>query len=234
LLFVKFVFLQKKQAMKTKYFTKWDIDDDDKKAIESLQDMDDDLFILIETYLKNQNSLPWSREDTTKELTKISNISSKILIEAYDALFMIIHFFMNAPEDSVHSIIEDLQVTNPDCIKDKNKLEERFSKINGLMNIYRPLLIAHKTKREGTPFLSDFKSSVIIKPIFDNRFEYGETEIKNYTPKIIQKVTCAAIIITNSSDDSLSFIVDSKNFDRFLNELISLQIELKIAENECK
>ena len=218
--------------MKTKYFAKADLDTDEKDSIKSIQEIEEDLFCLMETYLKERKSLPWSKEDNLKHLASLSSLPPQNLLKVYDDFLNLIYFLSDLQDEEITLIIEDIQLTHESIIIDKKKLQDRLDRINNLLTIYKPLIKKQRVRREGTPNLIGFDSTVIIKPVFEDRFKVGEMEIKNYKPKIINKVPCIIITLKNSNNEYFSLTMDSKNFEEFLNNLIALKIELKIAENE--
>jgi len=89
-----------------------------------------------------------------------------------------------------------------------------------------------EVKVDVLPILKTLNGTVVFKPVFEERFDFNEIDIKDYKPKFIKQVACIVLELKNSDGGSFYIQFGASEYEQFLNELIALQVELKTLEND--
>ena len=219
--------------MKTKFFSRFALGEEDKDNLVLIQEMDETLFILLESHFIKINSLRQKNDTEVRQLVEDSKSNPDIVGPALNAFYSILTILSQELKENVEEFTKDISDIYPDCVKDYPLLSTRIAKIYNLAIKYKLLFQKNDVKSNGAPQLEDLNASVIIKPVFEEPFNFDEIDIKEYKPKRISQVACVLIEIENTKGESINFQVDANEFERLLNNLIALQIELKTFENDC-
>jgi len=218
--------------MKTTIFLTEELEEKEIKRIKDLQEAKDSLFKEIQKWFLEQNEYPRITKELTKEIAQKVDCSAKDVNKAFMSVYWINNLFIEYDNDSPDDFFEDIKSINPDIIVDEEILLNRLKEIYNITSKYRIFVKSRNTKFFGAPILKSSSSSVIIKPVIEKRFEFDKQNIKDYRPRIIKKEPCVLIELNDSDDNHLYFQMDSDNFERFINDMIALQIELNSIKND--
>ncbi|MCK4666398.1 hypothetical protein KAU33_06600 [Candidatus Dependentiae bacterium] len=220
--------------MKTNFFTRYSFDKEDQEKILAIQEIDDSLFNLIESHIIDKKAIRSASDNEIRELVKSSGVEAGVILNSVNRVFWLVRLLANNYQDSIQDFTDDIKELYPNAVKDETTLVSRFEKINHIAFDFRPLLKTNRVKKEGLPTLEETSTTVVLKPVFEERFDFDKIDIKDYKPKRMKQVALAVIELKNSYDNYFTFQLDSFEFEQFLNDLIALQIELKTFEDECE
>lgn len=220
--------------MKTNFFTRYSFDKEDQEKILAIQEIDDSLFSLIESHLISKKAIRLESDNEIRKLVKSSGVETEVFLSSLNTVYWLARLLARNYHDSIQDFIDDIKDIYPEAVKDEAILVSRFEKINHIAINLKPLIKIDKVKEEGLPILESTSTTIVLKPVFEERFDFDKIDIKDYKPKQIKQVALAVIELKNSYDNYFTFQLDSFEFERFLNDLIALQIEFKTFENECE
>jgi hypothetical protein len=218
--------------MKTKFFTRYPLSNEQKERLVFIVSLEERLFALIEENAKQQNSLRKLNNNEIRNLVKESGFLTDKVLDALKNLKLTLLLFSYAWSDKIQDIIDDLIELCPDSVKNESSFKNRMDRIGDLAKQYRPIFRKEIAKEAGAPSFDGLYGTVIIKPVFEGRFDFDEIDIKDYKPQLIKKIACILIELKNSNEESFFVQFDPIEYEQFLNDLISLQIELKTIEND--
>lgn len=218
--------------MKTRFFTRFRFNKDDQEKILFIQGIDESLFSLVENhYLEKKSLLPLTDREI-RDLVKKSGVSVDILTKSINNVYWIVMTLARQDKDDPNDLCEDIKELYPDSVKDVTILNTRLKRLAKISKDYIELIKIKDVQEEGLPHLSRTSTTVAIKPVFTERFDFDEIDIKDYKPLKLKQTACAIIEFQNSYKKYFTFQLDSYELERLINELIALQIELKSVENE--
>lgn len=218
--------------MKTSFFSRFYFKQEDKNKLLAIQEMEEPLFSIFFKHFTERQSITSKSDQEVREMVKESGKSPEQVINGANIFFWFVRFFARHYQDDIEDIIKDIIELHPEYIKDAALFTSRVKRIDKLSVVYRPLFKADDAKEDGHPLLEQLSTCVVIKPVFEQRFDFNINDIKEYKPKRIDKVACAIIELKNSYDQYFSFQMNGFELERHINALIALQIELKTFENE--
>lgn len=216
--------------MKTKYFTRYTLTDKRKKQLVFLSEMDEKQFSIIEDSVKARESITKPSNNEIREMVRHSNLSADFVIDALTIYKWTLRFLILYSEDNVEELINDIIEYCSDSIKEPESFKNKLIRIGKMIPKYETEIKEIDTKEEVLPILRSLNGTVILKPVFNERFDFEEIDIKDYKPKLIKQIACIILELKNSDDESFYVQFDSTEYEQFLNELIALQIELKTIE----
>jgi len=218
--------------MKTKLFLSEKIEESDIEKIKNLQEVKPELFLEIKNWFLEQNEHPRINTKLTVKFAESTNSSAEEVINTVNSIYWLNLLLNDYSEDTPEDIIEDLKLINPDCIINEETLYSRFKDVGEIASKFSLFVKSQRTKGYGAPTLKGSNSTIIIKPVIDKRFVFDEQDIKDYKPNILKNEICVLIELQDSNNKNFSFQTDAENFERFLNDLIALQIELNTVKND--
>ncbi len=217
--------------MKTHYFLTEKIDSEE---IEHLQIAEESLFQAIRKWYLEQKTFPRINKELTKHFTENSNFKAEDVIKTFSAIYWLKKLFIEYSEDTPNDFVDDLNTIQPDLIKiDKEKFTKRVVEVYEIAKYYENIVNIENAKRIGAPMLKGASTSVILKPVFKERFDFDKQDIKEYKPVFQKFEPCILFELHDTSGGIMTFQMDCESFERFLNDMISLQIELNTIKNEC-
>jgi hypothetical protein len=219
--------------MKTRFLSRYVLNKEDQDRIVYIQETDDSIFSYLANHFIETKTLLSLKDDEVRKMVSDLKAPVEKILDSGNNLYWAISLLAHHPEDKPIDFIEDLQELYPNCIKNKDLLIKRMLKLSEISLSYIELFKIDEAKNEGLPFLDRTSTSVILKPVFEKRFSFGDVDIKDYKPNRIKKTPCAIIEFRNTYKKYYSFQVDNYQLEKLINELIALQIELKSFEDEC-
>lgn len=219
--------------MKTNFFLINTLDKEDKEEFKDLQEASNELFDEIFTWFYNQKSFPSIKNELTILFAKKTGEAPEKINNVIARIYKLIKIFRD-PENEVNNFIEDFKECYSELIKNEEVLSERLVKISGLSKKYDLFFKIEETVSLGSSFLKTSSITVVLKPVIKDRFDFGKMDIKDYKPEILHYEPCVLFEMIKSDDEKISFQMTPENFDRFLNHLISVQLELKAVSDEIK
>ena len=218
--------------MKTSFFLENELDEKDIERIKTIQAADEGLFSLIKNWYLDQPEFPRINRKLTKEFASKTNKSAEEVNKVIKSIFFLNRLFIDYEGDTVDNFIDDIKVVNPSIIVDETTFKNRLDDIQNISSVFRMFVKSETAKSAGAPMLDSSNTSVILKPVIDEIFDFDKQDIKDYNPQIVKYEPCVLIQLKNSNGKSISFQMDSESYERFLNNLIALQIELKAAKDD--
>lgn len=218
--------------MKTKFFTRFRFNKEDQEKIIFVQEVDEPLFSIIENHFSEKRTLLALTDREVRDLVQKSGVTVDLLTKSLNNIFFLVMTLARNEKDDPNDLIEDIKEVYPDCVKDVTILNDRVKRIAKISKNYIELFKIKEVKEEGLPQLSRTSTTVAVKPVFTERFDFDEIDIKEYKPLKLKQTACAIIEFQNSYKKYFTFQLDSFELERLINELIALQIELKSVENE--
>lgn len=195
--------------------------------------MSNQQFSMVEDSINLRNSLGKHSNNEIRELVRKSNLSADFIIDALSAFRAAVRFFsLNSTNNKTDELIEDIIEYCSDSVTEIESLKDKLLQISKLAPKYGIALKEDGVKVDVLPILKALNGTVVFKPVFEERFDFNEIDIKDYKPKFIKQVACIVLELRNS--DGVSFYVQfgTSEYEQFLNELIALQVELKTLEND--
>lgn len=217
--------------MKTNYFLTEKINVEE---IERLQNADEALFQEIRKWYLEQKTFPRINKELTKHFTQKTDFKAEDVIKTFSAIFWLKRLFVEYGDDSPHDFVDDLKSIHPEAIKtDIDSLTKRVVEVHEIAKYYESIISAESAVRNGAPMLKGASTSIIVKPVFKERFDFDKQDIKDYKPVFLKFEPCVLFELHDANDNTLTFQMGTDSFERFLNDMISLQIELNTVKNEC-
>ena len=222
--------------MRTAYFKEISLGDENIKNLQKLASLSKESANSILVWLEEVKEV-YPRFDRT-DMAKIADItgeSATTLVGPLNGLRLFIDRIIDSNDDveAFYADLKDLKV-----IEDKTgykTLDLIFSRLPAIIGKFRLLNRCKITERLGSPVLMGSGMTATLKPIFPRKFQYGKDSIEQYKPKPIAYCVVAQIELQNSgSEYTFSFQLNGDNFDRFLNDLLALQAEMRILEEQAK
>lgn len=218
--------------MKTTFFLENELEEKDIVKLKNLQESDNDLFNMISDWFLEQSEYPEFNSNLTKVFALKTNKSAEKVNNTLVSIYWLSRIFTDYKDDSTNDFIEDIKSLNPDLVIDEAILKERITSVHSISKVFSAFFKAESTKSAGAPLLKTSSANVILKPVIAEKFDFDKQDIKDYKPQIIKYEPCVLIELSDSNNKSLSFQMDSLTFERFLNNLIALQIELNATKND--
>ena len=187
--------------MKTNFFLRFSLPQEIKEKLLSLLDMNETAFEYIADQVKKDNSLRNLSNNEVRELVQKSGLPTQSFLENLNNFVAILGFLALQTKDNYQDVIDDLLEILGNSVKDVSIYNKRMSKFGEMVKSYTVLYKSNDAKKDGTPILRKFESSVILKPVFDERFDFDEMDIKKYEPKLIKKIACILLRLENSDKD---------------------------------
>ena len=218
--------------MLTKYFQKIRLTEVGKRRFKALASMPEDARGVLGQWLSELETMPQTLHLGIEKIASTTNVPAYV---AGDAVHISLYTLSALGQfgDSVEDFIADAHVA---------KLLEDESQYSALEHFFAATLPYAKriynfdrvseTESNGAPLLRRTSTSVVIKPVFGQDFDYGKMQIADYHPNLINYTTVAQIeLLLNSQSDSVAFQVSEGELDRFLSELLAVQAEMKCARS---
>jgi hypothetical protein len=225
--------LIKQKTMKTKYFNRYPLSKERKEKLLFVLKSKEILFKTLTDYFRNEKSIERLSNAKIQSLVEKSDSPSNIVVETTINIRLVLVLFTHASLEKAQDIVDDMIESISDQLELVSDYNDRMHIIEELGELYRPVFKVAMAKSNAAPTFKRLDGTVALKPVFNERFDYDEMDIKAYEPNLIGKVACISLQLKNSDDKIFYVQFDSKEYEQFLNELIALQIELKILENEC-
>lgn len=219
--------------MKTNYFSINTLDSEDKEQYKFLQKASKKLFNEIFIWFNSQESLPTFKSNITKYFVE----KTGDLPETIDNIFVLFYRLTNVLKDKENRVdffIEDLIKSYPDLIIDKEVLSNRIKKIGKVALKFELFYKIENTLSSGAETIKGSSISVVLKPVLKEGYDPEKTDIKDYNPEIIQYVPSIFFEMTRADNKNFLFQMTPENFEKFLNHLVSVQIELNAVRNGIK
>jgi len=217
--------------MKTNFFNRYGLSDDRKEILLTLFKLDDSTFSLVVDQLVEKEFMYDMSDKEIREIVQKSNQTSLIMIDSLNACNWLVGILSLEIKEDSKDIIDDFKEIFTESLDEFVDFDKRMYRLIELSQKYKLNKQAEKVKDYGAPLFKEINGSVILKPVFEESFKFGEIDIKDYKPNLKRKIAYILLEFVNSNDDTLSFQLDSTEFERLLNELIALQIELKSLQN---
>lgn len=218
--------------MKTSFFLNNEFEEDDIEIIKKFQVADSSLFDKIVEWFLSKKEFPRINKEVLKQFAIEFDKSAEEVNNAFSSIFWFNSLFSKNEQIILDDFLLDIERIYPQSIVDKSLFSERLQKIINISDIYRMYYKIEKAKNAGSPKLKYGSTSVILKPVIDEKFDFDCLDIKEYKPVILKYEPCVLLEFTDTNDKSLSFQMDSEAYERFLNNLIALQIELNKTNDD--
>lgn len=216
--------------MKTTYFKENPLGQETIKNIQGLASLSEETARSILDWLEARESYPVLDRAEMVQIADATGMSATTLRGPVSVVRLFINRIAEYNEnvEAFYADLKDLKI-----VKDETgykTLDLIFSRLPTMIEKFRRLQSCAVTENAGMPNLVASNITTAIKPVFAKRFEYGKDSIEQYRPKPIAYCVVAQIELKNDSESIFAFQLNRENFDRFLNELLSLQAELRILE----
>lgn len=212
--------------MKSYFFSISSWDKDEKTDFEDFLKTDQELFEKILEWFAQQNELPEINKEILEKFAKGTIYDANLINNVIKVIYKILYIF-SEDKNKYEDVLSDLK----QIFKDSDVVNEvslkRIIQIYEISKIYKTYFLMSNTENLGGPQLSSVTGTVVLKPVFNTSFSYDE-DIENYDPSIIKYLpTILLSLKRGESKEAYSFQMTSDEFNRLLNELLSLQVELK-------
>jgi hypothetical protein len=218
--------------MKTTFFLENELEEEDIEKIKNFQRSDINLFNLIKDWFLQQSEFPRIDHKLTRRFAKETNKSAEEVNNTILSIYWLNRILTEYKDDSMEDFIEDIKILNPEIIEDEAIFKDRLNSVLNISKVYSKFFKSEKAKSAGAPMLKSSSTNVVLKPVIEEKFDFDKLDIKDYKPQIIKYEPCVLIELSDSNDKTLSFQMDSLSFERFLNNLIALQIELNAVKDD--
>jgi len=218
--------------MRSKFFVRSGFESP--KNIKKMLECSDKTFDVVYNWFFEHDQPPRFRDSVTSELLpKIQEDDPELLNGVITGIYSIIRS-LHKYRDDFDDYFDDFNVLNPDLVSD-DKAKDRFYRLKPLSEKYTHFFEMVKAHNRGAPVLSQASMSVAMKPIIENKFDYDEMDIQTYKPKVVGYTPVVMVELQNSEyERPFSFQMSGREFDRFLNDLLALKVEISEVESEWK
>jgi hypothetical protein len=218
--------------MKSKFFVESGFESTER--IESMLRCSEITFNAVFDWFSQHEEMPRITNSVTSELLpKMDKEDPDLLTDVIAAIYTIVQSLYKY-EDDFECYMVDFKQLHPDLFKEES-YSRRLNLIGPLSKKYITFFKTASAQQAGAPVLSHASGSIALKPIISERFDYDSMKIESYKPKISGYSPVAMVELSRSgSDDTFSFQMRPREFDRFVNDLIALKIELSEVESKWR
>lgn len=220
--------------MKSYYFRTSGWSEDQKKRFEKLLKFDDYLFDKIISWLEKNKELPRFDKKFWVDFERGEKYDVNDIQEAILTTVRTLYNFGNQ-RNKYEDLISDLTFLFKDMLVFDENISNKIKTLFDLSTKYREIFLTEESEIIGAQRIGNTEGTVALKPVFSKRYDSEEDNIEDYNPEIIKYSPVVMLSLEKvGTEENFSFQMSPKTFNKFLNSLLALQIELKKVLNESR
>lgn len=214
--------------MRTQYFQKIRLSEAGKRRFTALVNLPDETRVKLIEWIAELETIPRVYSTIIQSIAGSTKAPADKVADAINIALDVVSD-LGKFNDKVEDFIKDAQDAGLiDGDKQYNALSEFLKaacphgrKIYLLERVY-------SAENSGGAILRHSSTSVAIKPVFDEDFEYGSMDITKYNPAIVKYTPTAQVELSiDNRAETVTFQLAEESLDRFLSDLLALQAQIK-------
>lgn len=217
--------------MKTKFFKEFGLGESMNEAFKFIVDFSPKTRKVLVRWVKELDCYPRMDTPEIRELCGSTGESAGKIESALKATITMLDSFGELG-DRAGDFVDDLkELDTLDKPQEYDTLRKYFIDLEEDASRIFLLKRSRKAISSGAQLLQSCSLSAALKPIYREMFKYGELELVDYRPKAIGYIGVVLIeLMRSGSEENFSFQIDRENFNRFVSDLLAVQMELKEVE----
>lgn len=218
--------------MRTKFFQKVQLSDGGKDRLRALPKLPPEARTGLAKWFAESETLPTGKIGADAERLAASAPAS---VDAFMDAFSITSFIvaqLGEHGDNVADFVSDLR--DIDFLKDESQYEILKEYLGVLEPHIKRLHLddrRRRTQAAGAPQLDRTSIAVSIKPVFSKPFRYGEQEVLEYTPEIVDCTPVVQVELERSDTrQTFAFQLNEDGLNHFVADLLAAQAQFEAAK----
>jgi len=220
--------------MRTKYFKQNSLSDQGKKNLRALIAFPARSAEKIMDWLMEQNDYPRLDADDRLAIAERTQESGDKIFSVMSILHLFINRLVDQKDDikDFHQDIMDLEEFSD--VSKSEALDVIFARLPEVIEKFKYMTRKKAAETDGIPLLVSSTMSAAMKPILEQRFEYGRDKIEEYKPQLMGYTVVAQVgFQLHDNNNVFAFQMGSDDFNRLITDLLALQSEMRHLEEKC-